>query len=221
MIPTKGRSDLSDHANSWWTDYTEVSLQSLPPSRLWSLKLLNNVVETKDGYTLGHCRRVQDYARALGEALGLSDQQLSNLLIAATFHDIGKVGIISAILNKPGPLDAFQWQVIYMHPVLGRELWEGSVPRLIEVARIIHQHHERWDGDGYPQGLAGEDIRPEARVLGVVDAYDAMCSDRPYRPALSDSVVLDELYAGAGGQFDPEAAGLFIDIIQDRKLKAA
>jgi HD-GYP domain-containing protein (c-di-GMP phosphodiesterase class II) len=196
-------------------------LASLPPSRIWSLQLLNTTVEHKDGYTIGHSQRVQGYARALGEVLGLTSEQLRSLMISAAFHDIGKVGVISTILNKPGPLDTFQWRVIYMHPVLGRELWEGAVPGLRDVAEIIHQHHERWDGDGYPQGLAGEEICMGARILAVVDAYDAMCSDRPYRPALAEPVVFEELHTGAGGQFDPEAAGLFIDIIQDRKLKAA
>ncbi len=221
MIAANDGPAASGHRDSRWTEYPEASFAGVPPSRLWSLKLLNNVVETKDGYTSGHCQRVQGYAQALGEALGLTNGQLRVLQIAADFHDIGKVGIISPILNKPGPLDDFEWRVIYMHPLLGRELWDGAIPRLTDVAQIIHQHHERWDGDGYPEGLAGEEICVGARILAVVDAYDAMCSDRPYRPALAEPVVFEELHAGAGGQFDPEAAELFIDIIQDRKLKAA
>ncbi len=221
MNPTVGWPDDSNGSDSRWSDGLGGVLAGAPPSRLWSLQLLNTTVEHKDAYTIGHCRRVRRYARMLGEMLGLDDDQLRILQVAADFHDIGKVGIISPILNKPGPLDDFEWRVIYMHPLLGRELWEGAIPRLTNVARIIYQHHERWDGEGYPAGLAGEDICPEARVLSVVDSYDAMCSDRPYRPALDESVVLDELYASAGGQFDPEAAGLFIDIIQDRKAKAA
>ena len=221
MNPTIGWPDGSNGSDSRWSEGLGGVQTGAPPSRVWSLQLLNATVEQKDNYTVGHCQRVRQYARILGEVLGLDDDQLRTLQIAADFHDIGKVGIISPILNKLGPLDDFEWRVIYMHPLLGRELWEGAIPRLIEVARIIHQHHERWDGDGYPQGLAGEEISPEARIMAVVDSYDAMCSDRPYRPALAESVVLEELHTGAGGQFDPEAARLFIDIIQDRKVKAA
>jgi len=219
--PTTSWLDGSNGSDSRWSDGLGGILTGAPPSRVWSLQLLNATVENKDGYTVGHCQRVGQYARILGEVLGLDDDQLRTLQIAADFHDIGKIGIISAILNKPGPLDDFEWRVIYMHPLLGRELWEGAIPRLTEVARIIHQHHERWDGDGYPQGLAGEEIRPEARILAVVDSYDAMCTDRPYRNALSDSAVLDELYTGAGHQFDPEAATTFIEVIEGRKVKAA
>jgi len=196
-------------------------LGGLPPSRLWSLQLLNSVVESKDGYTVGHCHRVRDYARYLGEAFGFSGNQLRCLLIAAAFHDIGKIGIVSSILNKVGPLEPFEWQVMYMHPLLGRELWEGAVPGQPEVAEIIHQHHERWDGQGYPRGLAGDEIRIEARILSVVDAYDAMCTDRPYRPALTAAAALDELHAGVGTQFAPEQAAALIDIVEGRSLKAA
>jgi len=203
---TTGWPDDSNGSDSRWSDGLGGVVTDAPPSRVWSLQLLNATVEAKDSYTVGHCRRVRQYARILGEVLGLDDDQLRALQIAADFHDIGKIGIISPILNKPGPLDDF---------------WEGAIPRLTDVARIIHQHHERWDGEGYPAGLAGEDIRAEARILAVVDSYDAMCTDRPYRTALSDSAVLDELYIGAGHQFDPQAATAFIEVIEGKKLKAA
>ncbi len=221
MNPTTGWPDDSNGSDSRWSEGLGGVLTGAPPSRVWSLQLLNTTVESKDSYTVGHCQRVRQYARILGEVLGLDDDQLRALQIAADFHDIGKVGIISAILNKPGPLDDFEWRVIYMHPLLGRELWEGAIPRLTDVARIIHQHHERWDGAGYPQGLSGEQIRPEARVLAVADAYDAMCTDRPYRPPLAEPAVLEELYTGAGTQFGPDEAAAFIEIIEGKKLKAA
>ena len=198
-----------------------LSEAGVPPSRIWTLQLLNTTVEAKDSYTVGHCQRVRQYARILGEVLGLSEEQLRVLQMAAAFHDIGKVGIISPILNKRGPLNSFEWQIVYMHPLLGRELWEGAIPRLAEVAQVIHQHHERWDGQGYPQGLSGDQIRPEARVLAVADAYDAMCTDRPYRPALAPGTILDELRRGAGTQFGPDEAAAFIEIIEGRKRKAA
>ncbi len=221
MNPTTGWPDDSNGSDSRWSEGLGGVVTGAPPSRVWSLQLLNATVENKDGYTVGHCQRVRRYARILGEVLGLDDEQLRALQIAADFHDIGKVGIVSPILNKPGPLDDFEWRVIYMHPLLGRELWEGAIPRLTDVARIIHQHHERWDGDGYPQGLAGEEICLEARILAVVDAYDAMCSDRPYRPALAETAVFEELLTGTGSQFGPHEATAFVEIIEGRKLKAA
>jgi len=206
--------------NGTWI-YSRPGFDQVPPSRMWTIKLLNEVVEHKDGYTVGHCQRVRDYAQILGEVLGLDSERLGNLLIAAAFHDIGKVGVLARILNKRGPLDHYEWQIIYMHPLLGRELWEGSVPKLSAVARIIHQHHERWDGQGYPEGLAGEEICPEARILSVVDAYDAMLTDRPYRRALSEAKALRELHEGTGSQFDPQVAPVFIELVEGKKLRAA
>lgn len=207
--------------NSWLWEYAGPEFDRVPPSRLWTIKLLNEVVEHKDGYTRGHCQRVRDCAQILGQTLGLKDQQLRHLLMAAAFHDIGKVGVPGKILNKPGTLDHYEWQIIYMHPTLGQELWEGSISPLHEVALIIHQHHERWDGQGYPQRLSGADICLEARILQVVDAYDAMMTDRPYRPALTEAQTLRELHEGASSQFAPEAAEAFIELIEGKKLQAA
>ncbi len=206
--------------NGAWI-YSRPEFDQVPPSRLWTIKLLNEVIEHKDGYTIGHCQRVRHYAQILGEVLGLESERLGNLLIAGTFHDIGKVGVLARILNKRGPLDHLEWQIIYAHPMLGRELWEGTVPKLSAMARIIHQHHERWDGQGYPQGLAGDQIRPEARILSVVDAYDAMMTDRPYRRALSAGKALRELQDGIGSQFDPEATQVFIELVEGKQLRAA
>ncbi len=205
----------------WSGDHLGPEFDRVPPSRLWSIQLLNDVVEHKDGYTVGHCQRVRDYAQILGEALDLETERLGNLLIAAAFHDIGKIGVLGKILNKRGPLDHYEWHIIYMHPMLGRELWEGSVSRLPQVAQIIHQHHERWDGQGYPQELSGTDISIEARILQVADGYDAMRSDRPYRPALTEAKALQELRECAASQFDPEAAQVFIELVEGKKLQAA
>ena len=202
-------------------DRTGPEFDRIPPSRLWTIKLLNEVIEHKDGYTLGHCQRVRSYAQILGEFIGLDSERLGSLLIAAAFHDIGKVGVLGKILNKRGPLDHYEWQIIYTHPTLGRELWEGGVARIPHVAQIIHEHHERWDGQGYPQGLRGPDVLLEARILHVVDAYDAMRSDRPYRPALTEAKTLQELRECAASQFDPETAQVFIELVEGKKLRAA
>ncbi len=210
----------SQRDNGAWI-YSRPEFDQVPPSRLWTIKLLNEVIEHKDGYTIGHCQRVRHYAQILGEVLGLESERLGNLLIAAAFHDIGKVGVLARILNKRDPLDHIEWQIIYTHPTLGQELWEGSISALHQVAVIIHQHHERWDGQGYPEGLAGEEICPEARILFVVDAYDAMMTDRPYRRALSAGKALQELRECADSQFDPETAQVFIELVEGKQLRAA
>ncbi len=222
MRLSDGAADRNGEGASFWSEWHPgPEFDRIPPSRLWTLKLLNEVVEHKDRYTLGHCQRVCDYAQCLGQRLGLEGERLRRLLIAAAFHDIGKVGVLGKILNKPGPLDHYEWYIVYMHPLLGRELWEGSVSRLPHVAQIIHQHHERWDGQGYPQGLSGADIPLEARILQLVDAYDAMRSDRPYRPALTEATALQELQEGRESQFDPETAQVLIDLIKDKEMLAA
>ena len=221
MAPVDSWSGLGGPVGFGWDAQAGTAVPGLPPSRLWSLRLLTSVVEAKDAYTGGHCRRVHAYARVLGEALGLSNEQLNSLLVAAAYHDVGKVCIVSSILNKPGPLDTREWEFVYVHPLLGRELWEGAIRSRASVAEIIHQHHEHWDGRGYPRKLAGTDICPEARILHVVDAYDAMCSDRPYRPALSWSAILAELHAEAGKQFAPAEVAAFIELMGERQLWAA
>jgi len=160
------------------------------------------IVEAKDPYTEGHMQRLSDYAVRLGRQLGVSPAYELALRHAGVLHDIGKIGIPDSILNKPAALTEAEWAVMREHPLIGDRICQ-SMRNAALLAPIVRGHHERWDGTGYPDGLAGEDISLGARIISVVDAYDAMTTDRPYRQALSDEKVSSEIRNGAGVQFDP------------------
>jgi diguanylate cyclase (GGDEF)-like protein/putative nucleotidyltransferase with HDIG domain len=174
---------------------------------------LVSVVETRDPYVYGHSRRVNTYAVALAEAIGLSHDEVSKVSTAALLHDIGKIGIPDKVLNKKGKLDEDNWEAIKAHPRLGANI-VGNIPNLAPCVSIILHHHERWDGSGYPDGLKGEEIPLEARILAIADSFEAMTSDRPYRPALSREEVVKKLRQGAGVQFDPKLVEVFVGLIE-------
>lgn len=169
-------------------------------------------VETKDGYTEAHCGRIQDLAVAVGKRLGLGPERLYNLFHGAFLHDIGKVGIPDEILLKPGKLTPEEWQIMRQHPTIGSRMLADSV--VAPAAPIVAQHHERIDGGGYPLGLKGDAICLEARIVAVVDSFDAMTTDRVYRPAMPVPVALAELRQLAGTHYDPVVVQQFIELIQ-------
>jgi len=180
---------------------------------LSAIYALVSTVEAKDPYTYGHSRKVNTYAVALAEAIGLSPEEVSRVSTAALLHDIGKIGVPDKVLNKKGKLNAEDWEAIKAHPRLGATI-VGNVPNLVPCVSIILHHHERWDGSGYPEGLKGQEIPIESRILAIADSFEAMSSARPYRPALCGEKVLKELRRGAGSQFDPELVEVFIGIIE-------
>jgi diguanylate cyclase (GGDEF)-like protein len=180
---------------------------------LSAIYALVSTVEAKDPYTYGHSRKVNSYAVALAEAIGLSPEEVSRVSTAALLHDIGKIGVPDKVLNKKGKLNAEDWEAIKSHPRLGAII-VGNIPNLAPCVSIILHHHERWDGSGYPEGLKGEEISIEARILAIADSFEAMSSARPYRPALCGEKVLKELRRGAGSQFDPKLVEVFIGIIE-------
>jgi diguanylate cyclase (GGDEF)-like protein len=183
------------------------------PGSLSEVYDIASAVEAKDAYTYGHSRRVNTYAVALAEKIGLSPDEVSALTAAALLHDIGKVGIPDKVLSKKGKLNKDDWEAIKAHPKLGANII-GNVPKLAPAVNSILYHHERWDGSGYPEGLKGEEIPLEARILAIADSFEAMTSARPYRPALSLEEVVTELRQGAGFQFDPGLVDMFIDIVE-------
>ena len=183
------------------------------PGSLSEVYAIASAVEAKDPYTYGHSKRVNIYAVALAEKIGLSPDEVSMLSAAALLHDIGKVGIPDTVLNKKGKLNKEDWEVIKAHPKLGANIM-SNIPKLAPAVNSILYHHERWDGSGYPEGLKGEEIPLEARILAIVDSFEAMTSARPYRPALSLEEVVVELRQGAGLQFDPNLVEAFIDIVE-------
>ena len=150
------------------------------------------VIEARDAYTDGHCQRLAGYATALGTALGLSEEQLGALYRGGYLHDVGKIGISDAVLLKAGRLTALEYDQIKEHPVIGDRLC-GELRSLRQVRPIVRHHHERLDGSGYPDGLKGDAIPLLAQIMGIVDVYDAITTERPYKPAASHERALDEI----------------------------
>ena len=166
------------------------------------MRLLSRELDTRDIETGRHSQRVVELARRVGERMALGEEALVELECAGGLHDVGKIGVSDAILLKAGPLDPDEWAAMRSHPALGADML-SRVPGLEGVAAIVLHHHERFDGSGYPYGLAGEEIPLASRILSVCDAFEAMMADRPYRPGLSFEAALAELRAGSGSQFDP------------------
>jgi HD-GYP domain-containing protein (c-di-GMP phosphodiesterase class II) len=157
----------------------------------------------RDRASAEHSQRVVTLARAVGERMGLSPEGLDDLDLAAELHDVGKIGVPDAILHKPGPLDDREWSVMCAHADRGAEI-VSRIPELDRVAELVRHSHERWDGLGYPDGLAGTEIPVASRIVLACGALDAMRSDRPYRRALDRGTAIGELRDGAGSQFDPD-----------------
>jgi putative nucleotidyltransferase with HDIG domain len=175
--------------------------------------VLGEVVEHDDGYTGEHCRQVVELALAVGERLGLGPERRRNLEFAALLHDVGKVAIPKEIINKPGTLDADEWKLMKTHTIEGQRMLDRVGGFMSDVGAIVRAHHERWDGGGYPDGLAGEAIPLEARIIACCDSFNAMTTDRAYRPALPVEVAVEELRRCAGSQFDPAVTAAALAVV--------
>lgn len=186
----------------------------LERSHFESMKALAQAIEAKDLYTRGHCDRMVEYALAIADRLGLSPEEKKHLGYGAALHDIGKIGIHELILNKSGKLTDKEYETMKAHPMLGAEIIKG-VDFLSSVVPMIYYHQERYDGKGYPEGLSGEQIPIGARIIAILDTFDAMTSDRPYRKALPMEVAFAELRRCTGTQFDPNIVETLIKIIQE------
>jgi diguanylate cyclase (GGDEF)-like protein/putative nucleotidyltransferase with HDIG domain len=184
-----------------------VSLDRVLPSD--TIAGLAEALLERDRYTGEHSERVAELAAQVASALGLDEREVERVRGAALLHDIGKVGIPDDILRKGSDLTEPEWRTMREHPVIGERIVR-SIPGLGPVARIVRHEHERWDGTGYPDGLSGEEIPIGARIILACDAYHAMTSDRPYRPARSHPEAVRELADGAGTQFDPQITELLI-----------
>jgi len=174
-----------------------------------TINVLAQAVEFKDTYTGGHTARVTSYSLLLAEQLEVTPEEMELLRIGTPLHDIGKIGIDDAILRKPDRLSPEEFEIMKLHTVKGAEILE-TVTDLHPVIPIARSHHERWDGKGYPDGLAGEDIPLLARIVSVADAFDAMTSDRPYRKGMEPGVAFAEVEKQSGKQFDPKCAAVFL-----------
>ena len=179
--------------------------------------MLRQMLQARDFVTQDHGRRSGGLCERIGRKFGFHDGQLADLRLLATFHDIGKIGIPDAILMKPSRLTPEEFEVMKTHPSIGMRIAQSAV-ELQPIADFILKHHERWDGKGYPLGIAGTDIPLPCRILAVVDAFDAMTNDRPYRTALSESDALRELDRCADSQFDPQIVALFHEAIAESEM---
>lgn len=184
------------------------ALNSLEGAYRSTLKALTAALETRDSETHGHSERVVTYSLRLGREYGLSSEQMKSLEFGSLLHDIGKIGVPDSILRKPAKLTEEEWVRMREHPVHGQQILRG-IEFLQGAARVVAQHHEQWDGSGYPLGLRGEEIDVCARIFAVADAFDAITSDRVYRRGKSYEAAAQELDDWAGRQFDPKVVEAF------------
>jgi putative nucleotidyltransferase with HDIG domain len=200
VILTNGERNLLQIRNS------EGELQNSYEMTLYGWA---KALEYRDKETEGHSKRVVHLSQKLARALNCPEEEIQNIRRGAILHDIGKMGIPDAILLKPGALDANEWDIMHQHTKFAREMLEG-ISFLKPAMDVIYSHHERWDGAGYPEGLKGEDIPLAARIFAVVDNWDALSSDRPYRKAWPEEKVIDYIRQNAGKMFDPGIVDVFL-----------
>lgn len=181
-----------------------------------TVMLLSDVVEADDNYTADHCRSVVGLVNAAADELGIEEEARQELEFAALLHDVGKIVIPKEILNKPGALTDEEFDLMKTHTIEGQVLLNRVGGLLGRVGQIVRSCHERWDGSGYPDGLASYDIPLEARIVFCCDAYSAMTTDRPYRAAMSRETALEELWANAGTQFDPRVVAAVAQVVKEQ-----
>ena len=181
---------------------------------LQSMYALAKTIDAKDIYTNGHSMRVAKYSGMIAQRMGLSEKEIEHISNMAMLHDIGKIGIPDSIINKASKLTDAEYDIIKKHPEIGYQIL-SEMPELKDIAIGARWHHERYDGKGYPDGLKGDDIPLQARIICVADSYDAMSSNRSYRKFLPQDVVRSELEKGCGTQFDPVIAGIMLDIMKE------
>jgi HD-GYP domain-containing protein (c-di-GMP phosphodiesterase class II) len=206
---------LSDLAAGLIEDETEQQATRRVQASTTGVRTLLVALEARDFYTGAHSKQVVELASGVAHRLGLDVETTRDVEHVALLHDIGKVGIPDAILQKQGPLDDQEWQVMRQHPVVGEHIIAGT-PGLSHLAAAMRAEHEHWDGGGYPDGLAGEEIPLASRITLVCDALNAMTHDRPYRPAMTLEAATEELRSCAGTQFDPHAVDALIAEIRTR-----
>lgn len=175
---------------------------------------LSDAIDAKDTYTNGHSTRVAEYSREIARRAGLSKKEQEDIYMIGLLHDVGKIGVPDAIINKTARLTDAEFAVIKKHPSRGAEIL-GNISEFPQLAVGARWHHERYDGRGYPDGISGEAIPLEARIIAVADAYDAMSSTRSYRASLPQAVIHGELEKGAGTQFDPKLAAIMLAMIDE------
>ncbi len=200
-----------------------VTAQALRLEQLFvaSVQSLAEALELKDPYTRGHSIRVSQLGGAISRMLGMDPAVVRNVELGGHLHDIGKIGVREDVLNKPGPLTQEEYEHIMTHPVLGWRILHPLLGDNSVVLNVVRSHHERLDGKGVPDGLKGDEIAREARVIAVADAFDAMMSRRPYRQGLSSAEAIAELRRTSGTQFDGEVVGAFVELVSSGAIVIA
>ncbi len=194
------------------------TLENLRKAMGGIIQVISDTVETRDPYTAGHQRRTADLAQAIAGKMNLTDDQRDGLRMAGSIHDLGKISIPAEILSKPTKLSVIEYRLIQGHPQIGYDILKG-IEFPWPVAEVVLQHHERLNGSGYPQGLKGQDISREARILMVADVVEAMASYRPYRPALGIEAALEEIEKNKGILYDPEVADICLKLFREKKFE--
>ncbi len=211
-VQYEAEQQLANHAHTLETAVAERT-HELEEARAKTLHRLALAAEYRDDDTFHHTQRVAQTSAEIADRLGLGAQQIADLREAAPLHDVGKIAIADAILLKPGQLSAEEYEVMKTHANLGAQLLEGSGSRVLQMATVIAKsHHERWDGAGYPDGLAGEEIPLVARIVAVADVFDALIQNRPYKHAWPVEQALAEIRRGAGTQFDARVVSAFLAV---------
>ena len=190
----------------------------LSRAQMGAVRALLQLLDLRDSVTGLHARRLVDWSLELATLCGVPDEQLRDIEIAALLHDIGKIGVPDAILMKPGILSDSERRVMQLHPTYGSTILK-SIPGLEQVSRFVLHHHERWDGQGYPEGLAGEDIPVGSRIIATSDMFDAMISSRSYRSALDLDEALGRLTAAKGNQLDPTITDNFLSLADPKSSR--
>lgn len=204
------RKDLQRRLDEKTKEMERVTIQAI--------MTVANTVDAKDDYTKGHSMRVAAYSEILAQRLGWPEEDIQNIYYVAMLHDVGKIGVPDAVLNKPFKLTDLEFRLIKGHTIMGAEIL-NDFKMFPNVSIGAKYHHERYDGKGYPEGLKGESIPLVARVIGLVDSYDAMTSNRVYRRRLNDDIVMQELEKGKGSQWDPELVDIFVQLIKEGALE--
>lgn len=205
------------HKNEEVTGQLRQQNEAIQSMTMQTILTIANTIDAKDEYTRGHSRRVSEYAAAVAAEMGLSEAEISEIRFIGLLHDIGKIGVPDAILNKPGKLTNEEYQLMKNHTTIGSDILKDiSMIRGLDIG--ARYHHERYDGRGYPEGLAGKEIPLIARIIAVADAYDAMTSNRVYRRHLMPERVMEELHSGLGTQWDPECTQVMIRLVEEERL---
>ena len=205
--------DISERKHS--EEEISAYVKQLENSMHGTLQAVANMVEFRDPYTAGHERRVGIIAADIGREMGWSEEKCKNLQLIGLVHDIGKISIPAEILSKPGRLTILEYEMVKIHAEKGYEILKDVIFKL-PIAEIIRQHHERMDGSGYPYGLIGKNILPEARIIAVADVIESMASHRPYRPALGIDVALKEIVDNRGTLFDTQVVDAVLTLIKEK-----